>query len=200
MAQYQIDDAAFKTQLISLIPHMRAFARSLCHDAALAEDMAQDALAKAWSARASFQPGTNLKAWTFMILRNVFYSDKRRSWRSCELDQTVAENTLIAISNPSAALELNDLRRAMAMLPKDQREALALVGAAGMSYEEASGICGVPVGTIKSRVSRARTRLAELLEEGDLIDDAILPSAAMAAILAGVDALRPSYRPGFQPA
>ena len=81
------DDDAFRSALVKLIPHMRAFARSLCGDATIADDLAQDAMVKAWGARASFQPGTNMKAWSFMILRNQFYSDKRRSWRETQLDQ-----------------------------------------------------------------------------------------------------------------
>jgi RNA polymerase sigma-70 factor (ECF subfamily) len=182
--------ATFKADLIALIPQMRAFARTLCRDQTFADDLAQDALAKAWGSRDSYQPGTNLKAWTFMILRNAFYSHARRSWRTCELDPTVAEATLVSVSNPTAAIELNDMRRAMAMLPTDQSEALILIGAAGLSYEEAAEICGVAVGTIKSRVSRARTRLAEILEEGDLVDDGIMPQGAMAAIFQRVDQLR----------
>lgn len=174
--------AAFKADLIALIPHMRAFARTLCRDATFADDLAQDALAQAWSHRTSYSPGTNLKAWTFMILRNGFYSHTRRSWRTCELDPSVAEATLVSTSNPTATLELNDLRRAMNMLPKDQCEALTLIGAAGLSYEDAAEICGVAIGTMKSRVSRARTRLLEILDAGDLAEDEILPHAAMAEI------------------
>ena len=157
-------DDAFKTELTGLIPQMRAFARSLCRDAVAADDLAQDALLKAWNNRSSYQAGTNMKAWTFMILRNQFYSDKRRSWRSTQLDPEVAERTLVAVSNPIASLELDEVRRALAMLPEDQREALILIGAGGLSYEEVSEICGCAVGTIKSRVSRARNRLQVALD------------------------------------
>jgi RNA polymerase sigma-70 factor (ECF subfamily) len=181
------DENTFKADLISLIPHMRAFCRSLCNDPVLAEDLAQDGLAKAWAARASFAPGTNLKAWTFMILRNQFYSDKRRSWRSSQLDPEVAERTLVAVDNPSGNMELDELRRALAMLPDDQREALILIGAGGFSYEEAGEICGAAVGTIKSRVSRARDRLALIYAEGLIDADGQSPSLAMAAILRQVE-------------
>ena len=153
----------FKSELVAAIPHLRAFARSLCHDATQADDLAQEALAKAWKARASFEPGTSIKAWTFMILRNQFYSEKRRSWRSAPLDAEMAENTLVANDNPSAPLELLELRAALAKLPDDQREALILVGAGGMAYEEAAKVCQVAVGTIKSRVSRARKALEAIL-------------------------------------
>ncbi len=190
MSHDQSNDKAFQADLIALIPHMRAFARSLCNNAAEAEDLAQDALAKAWGSRASFEMGTNLKAWTFMILRNQFYSDKRRSWRSSSLDPEVAERTLVAVTSPTAGLELDELRRALDMLPDDQREALILIGAAGMSYEEVGEITGVAVGTVKSRVSRARDRLALIYAEQDITEDGVAPSAAMAIIFARVESYR----------
>lgn len=186
----QGDDEAFKRELVKLIPHLRAFARTLAGDPASADDLAQDAMMKAWDARASFQMGTNMKAWTFMILRNQFYSDKRRSWRSSQLDPEVAERTLEAASNPMASLELDEVRRALACLPEDQREALILIGAGGLSYEEVSEICGCAIGTIKSRVSRARDRLATIIEDGSYGQDDIRPSSAMDTIIAELDGLR----------
>ncbi len=159
------DGVDFRKQLVGVIPHLRAFARSLCKDPTQADDLAQEALAKAWKARDSFEPGTSLKAWTFMILRNQFYSEKRRSWRNAPLDAEVAENTLLANDNPTAPMELLELRAALNKLPDDQREALILVGAGGMAYEEAAQVCQVAVGTIKSRVSRARRALETLLNE-----------------------------------
>ena len=98
------DDNAFKRELVALIPHLRAFARTLCGDPTAADDLAQDAMLKAWDARASFQMGTNMKAWTFMILRNQFYSEKRRSWRQNQLDQEAAERTLVAVDDPGERL------------------------------------------------------------------------------------------------
>ena len=183
-------DAVFKTDLIPLIPRMRAFARTLCGDATQADDLAQDALAKAWGSPASYTPGTNLKAWVFMIVRNQFYSDKRRSWRSSSLDPEVAERTLVAVTNPDAGLELDEMRRALAMLPVDQREALIMVGAGGLSYEEVGDICGVAVGTVKSRVSRARDRLALIFAEGTIVEDGMAPSAAMEDIVRQLDQYR----------
>jgi RNA polymerase sigma-70 factor (ECF subfamily) len=187
---YDVDDAAFRTDLTALIPHIRAFARTLCRDPILADDLTQDALAKAWSARTTFEPGTNLRAWTYMILRNLYYSLGRRSWRSVGIDQSVIEQTLVAVTNPDSRLELDELRRAMNMLPEDQREALILVGAGGVSYDEAAQICGTAVGTIKSRVSRARSRLLEIMDEGDLVDDGIEPDGAMASIIADITTMR----------
>ena len=154
-----LDENLFRQELTALIPHLRAFARSLCGNATLADDVAQDAMLKAWKAREKFKPGSNLKAWTFTILRNQFYSIKRRSWRATSLDQEVAEQTIVAKSDQEKVVELNELRRGLDSLKNDQREALILVGASGLSYDEAAEICGCAVGTIKSRVSRARKEL-----------------------------------------
>lgn len=162
----QDHEATFQRDLVAAIPHLRAFARSLCNDPTQADDLAQEALAKAWKARDSFEPGTSIKAWTFMILRNQFYSEKRRSWRSTPLEAEVAENTLVANDDPTVPMELLELRAALAKLPDDQREALILVGAGGMAYEEAAQVCQCAVGTIKSRVSRARRALEAIMAGG----------------------------------
>ena len=183
------EDAAFKTELVQLIPHLRAFARTLCGNPTEADDLAQDAMVKAWDARASFQMGTNMKAWTFMILRNQFYSEKRRSWRSTQLDQEAAERTLVAVDDPEAPVALDELRQGLAMLPAEQREALILVGAGGFAYEEAADICGCAVGTVKSRVSRARRALHAILENGAYDRDGGSASDAMRSILADAERL-----------
>jgi len=179
------DEEAFKAELTSLIPHLRAFARSLCGNAALADDVAQDAMLKAWNARERYKTGTNMKAWTFTVLRNQFYSIKRRSWRSSSLDQEVAEQTIVANDDVEKSMELNTVRKALNRLSDDQREAIILVGASGLSYEEAGEICGVAVGTIKSRVSRARTTLLSIMEKGDFDNsaDGIDALNAMSSIL-----------------
>jgi len=177
-------DAAFKRELVVLIPHLRAFARTLTGDPTAADDLAQDAMMKAWDARASFEMGTNMKAWTFMILRNQFYSEKRRSWRQSQLDQEAAERTLVAIDDPAAPVALDELRLGLGMLPSEQREALVLVGAGGFAYEEAAAICGCAVGTVKSRVSRARRALQGILDRGDYDRDGAAAGEAMGSILA----------------
>jgi RNA polymerase sigma-70 factor (ECF subfamily) len=173
--------------LIALIPNMRAFARSLCRNLTEADDLTQDALASAWRGRQRYVPGSNLKAWVFMIIRNQFYSDKRRSWRVSQLDPQVAEETLVAVTSATSALELDDVRRAMQELPDEQREALTLVAVAGLSYIETAAICACPAGTIKSRVSRARDRLTELLATGDLTAERRAPGLAMASIVASAE-------------
>ena len=182
-------DEAFRLQLEALIPHLRAFARTLCGDPTAADDLAQDAMLKAWDARGSFEMGTNMKAWTFMILRNQFYSEKRRSWRQSQLDQEAAERTLVAVDDPEAPVALDELRMGLGMLPPEQREALILVGAGGFAYEEAAAICDCAVGTVKSRVSRARRALQGILESGAYRRDGSSAGEAMATILADAERL-----------
>jgi RNA polymerase sigma-70 factor (ECF subfamily) len=182
-------DRAFKGDLVALIPHLRAFARTLTGDPTAADDLAQDAMMKAWDARASFEMGTNMKAWTFMILRNQFYSEKRRSWRQSQLDQEAAERTLVAIDDPAAPVALDELRLGLGMLPSEQREALVLVGAGGFAYEEAAEICGCAVGTVKSRVSRARRALQDILDRGEYHRDGAAAGEAMGSILAHAERL-----------
>src|SRR4028119_767184 len=174
MRSFDLDaagEAAFKRELVGLIPHLRAFARTLCGDPAAADDLAQDAMMKAWDARTSFQPGTNMKAWNFMILRNQFYSEKRRSWRQSQLDQQAAERTLVGADDPPAPPAAAPPPQAPTPLPDEQKEALILVGAGGFAYEEAAEICGCAVGTVKSRVSRARRALHGILESGGYTRD-----------------------------
>jgi RNA polymerase sigma-70 factor (ECF subfamily) len=155
----------FRVQLEKLIPFLRAFARSLCaSDRAAADDLAQEALTKAWRSRASFTPGTNLKAWLFTILRNEFYSNRRRAWRQQPWDQDAAEREPDHSKNQMWEADLSDAMRAIHCLPDDQRDALILVAAGGLSYEDAAAVFGCEVGTVKSRVSRARRRLMAILD------------------------------------
>lgn len=184
------DRMAFEADLIAVIPHLRAFGRSLSGDRVQGEDLAQETLARAWASQAQFQAGTNVKAWTFMILRNLFFSEKRRSWRSSQLDPETAERTLVAVTGETDRLELDELRRALAMLSPEHREAIILIGAAGLSYEEVAQITGCPTGTVKSRVSRARDQLALLYAEGRIVRDDRRPEGAMAAIFAQIENYR----------
>ncbi|HUO98645.1 MAG TPA: sigma-70 family RNA polymerase sigma factor [Rhizomicrobium sp.] len=154
---------SFRDGLVEMIPVLRAFARSLCGQRDLADDLAQETLAKAWQARDKFQLGTNLKAWLFVILRNEFYSNHRRAKTAA--DYTAAHSHLGegADAEQHARLDLTDLMRAFSQLPAEQKEALILT-ASEFSYDEAARICGCAVGTIKSRVSRARKQLQILVE------------------------------------
>src|ERR1700729_4020123 len=157
----------FKTELLGLVPFLRAFARPLTGNEETADDLAQETLVKAWQARSMFAPGTNLKAWLFTILRNQFYSDRRRAWRQTPWDQDAAERIPGSSSEQSWAAELSDTARALSRLSDEQREALILVGAGGFSYEDAAAICRCAVGTVKSRVARARKSLMAVLEGED---------------------------------
>jgi RNA polymerase sigma-70 factor (ECF subfamily) len=125
-----------------------------------------------------------------MIVRNEFYSRVRRAWRTTSLDPVVAERILVANDNPTAALELDEMRRALAQLPPEQREALTLIGAGGFAYDEVAGMCGVAVGTVKSRVSRARDQLALIFAENSFGRDNMPAGAAMKSIMADVEGFR----------
>jgi len=187
------DDAQFKHDLLDLIPFLRAFARSLCGNQETADDLAQETLVKAWQARDMFAPGTNLKAWLFTILRNQFYSDRRRAWRQAPWDQDAAERIPGSAGEQAWAAELSDTTRALSCLSDEQREALILVGAGGFSYEDAAQICNCAVGTVKSRVARARKSLIAILEGDETLPPASAPTEGDAAneILAQLDRLAP---------
>jgi RNA polymerase sigma factor (sigma-70 family) len=163
-----LSDDEFKAELARVIPHLRAFGRSLSGNRDLADDLVQETLMKAWAARARFQAGTNMRAWTFIILRNLFLSQMRRARFRGEWDENAAAKLLSAPAAQDRHIELADMQRALLHLPQPQREALILVGAGGFSYEEAADICGCAVGTIKSRVARGRTALEQLLDQGQL--------------------------------
>jgi RNA polymerase sigma-70 factor (ECF subfamily) len=163
-----LPDDEFKEQLGQVIPHLRAFGRSLSGSRDLADDLVQETLLKAWAARKRFQAGTNMRAWTFIILRNLFLSQMRRARFKGEWDDITASKILAAPASQDRHVELGDMQRALLHLPQPQREALILVGAGGFAYEEAAEICGCAVGTIKSRVARGRVALEALLSGGKL--------------------------------
>ena len=160
--------ASFKQELTRVVPHLRAFARGLCGRPDLADDLVQETMLKAWAAQDRFEPGTSMRAWTFVILRNAYLTDMRRNRFRGEYDEVVAERILVAPAGQEGPLHLSDLHRALLTLPPERREALLLVGAGGFSYEEAAEICGCAVGTIKSRVGRARAALTEMIDEGGM--------------------------------
>lgn len=157
-------DAQFRTDMVAAIPRLRSFARGLCGNRDLADDLAQEALVKAWAARASYRPGTNFRAWLFTILRNHFYSLSRRASRFAAWDPDLAARTLISPADQGINIHFGDLERGLGQLPVEQREALLLVTAQGLSYEEAAAVMDCAVGTIKSRVARGRTALMRFLD------------------------------------
>lgn len=154
---------AFREGLIAELPNLRAFAVSLCRSPVQADDLVQDTVLKAWANSEKFQPGTSLRAWLFTILRNTYYSLYRKSGREVQDHDGTYSQRLAVSGEQEGAVAMAEFREALAKLSEEHREALILVGASGLSYEEASEICGVAIGTVKSRVNRARARLAELL-------------------------------------
>jgi RNA polymerase sigma-70 factor (ECF subfamily) len=156
-------NSSLRDDLVAAIPNMRAFAISLCGNRDRADDLVQEALVKAWNHLDSFEEGTNLKAWLFTILRNAYFSELRKTKREIADSEGQLAAKLSVPPEQQGHLDLLDLNRALARLPADQREALILVGAEGFSYEDAANISGCAVGTVKSRVNRARVRLGELM-------------------------------------
>ncbi len=150
-----------KDDIVALLPDLRAFARFMCREREAADDLVQNTVLAALDKHDQFAPGTNLKGWLFTIMRNRFYSDLRTQRRRPASIDHAAVAPLAAVDNPEATLQLKELSSALFKLSPQAREALVLVGAGGFSYEEAAGLCGCSIGTLKARVSRARKQLAE---------------------------------------
>lgn len=166
-------DADWRDQVVALIPALRAFAWSISRNGSDADDLVQDTLIKAWSHRDKFETGTNLRAWLFTILRNTYYTAVVRRRREVRDEDDQHARSLTAAPTQEWGLAIHALQAALDQLPPEHREALILVGAAGLSYEEAAEICGCALGTIKSRVNRARNRLLKVMEI-DQASDAIV--------------------------
>jgi RNA polymerase sigma-70 factor (ECF subfamily) len=156
-------DPAIRDQVLATVPSLRAFAISLCGNIDRADDLVQETLLRALAHIDSFEPGTNMPAWLFTILRNLFRSEYRKRRREVEDAEGRYAETLKSNPEQTGRVEFEEFRTALNKLPADQREALILVGASGFSYEDAAAICGCAVGTIKSRVNRARSKLSALL-------------------------------------
>jgi RNA polymerase sigma-70 factor, ECF subfamily len=172
-----------RDQMLATVPSLRAFAISLTGNRDRADDLVQDTLMRAWANLDRFERGTSLNAWLFTILRNLFHSEYRKRKREVEDADGSYAGRLKVQPEQGARLDFEDFRTALTKIPPDQREALLLVGAQGMSYEEAAQVTGVPVGTVKSRVNRARNRLAELLDlnsEAEIGPDAVTMAAVAA--------------------
>ncbi len=176
-------DESVRKSVLAAVPSLRAFAISLCGNVDRADDLVQETMVRALANINSFQPGTNMSAWLFTILRNHFRSEYRKRRREVEDSDGHYADSLKSQPEQHGQVEFTEFRKALAQLPSDQREALILVGASGFSYEEAANICGCAVGTIKSRVNRARTRLAELLSIDGVNDFG--PDEQTRAVLAG---------------
>lgn len=171
------NDLECRQLLLEATPALRRFALSLAHDPTAADDLVQDTLLRAWKNRASFTLGTNFEAWTFTILRNQFYSQHRRH-REVQDEEGVHAAQLISLPDQAGHLDLRDVQVALSQLPPVMREALVLVAVEDLSYEEAAAIMNCEIGTAKSRVWRARDRLARLLGFGgsEVGNDAVMLS------------------------
>ncbi len=174
-------DPALQNAMLAAVPDMRAFALSLCHRRDRVDDLVQETLLRALANIGSFQAGTNMTAWLFTILRNNFLNECRKGRHEVSDGDGYFVGTMTSQPEQDMRLQLADFREALARLPDDQREAIVLVGGAGLSHEEAAKICRCAVGTIKSRVHRARMRLAELMSVADCHD--LGPDRAIQAAL-----------------
>lgn len=163
-------EGEWREEVVAMIPALRAFAWSLSHNGSDADDLVQDTLIKAWSNRDKFEPGTNLRAWLFTILRNTYYTQVIRRRREVRDETGEYANNVRTPPTQDWSVALRALQTALGQLPAEHREALILVGAAGLSYEEAAEICGCALGTIKSRVNRARARLLKIMDADEASD------------------------------
>lgn len=179
-----------RSELVDHLPALRAFALSLTREGASADDLVQDTIVKAWTHIDKFQPGTNLRAWLFTILRNTFYSARRKTRREVSDSDGIHAARQATRPEHDGRLAMNDFRAAFQQLPDEQREALILVGASGFSYEEAAGMTGVAVGTVKSRANRGRRRLAELLKLEDGEELAMTDNSTLAVMAQNTPILR----------
>lgn len=161
------DLKSFKAQMVALIPALRAFARGLCRDRVLADDLVQEAMMRAWASRHTFITGSNFRAWMFIILRNHYYAGAKKRSRYTVWDPEAAERVLVQDATQEAGLHVDDVNRAMQRLPEQQREILLLVAGAGLSYEEAAEVAGCNIGTVKSRLNRGRAAIKALIEGAD---------------------------------
>ena len=175
------ESPSFKRELLATLPSLRAFAVSLSGRHDRADDLVQDTMMKAWAKQDSYQMGTNIKAWLFTILRNEFYSQMRKRGREVQDSDGIITGRVAVHPAQQGQVDLKDFRAALEKLPEDQREAIILIGASGFSYEEAADICGCAVGTIKSRVSRARVKLQEILKVSG--EDEYGPDAISAQVM-----------------
>ena len=172
-----------RDELVDHLPALRAFALSLTREGASADDLVQDTIVKAWTNMDKFQPGTNLRAWLFTILRNTFYSARRKTRREVNDSDGIHAARQATRPEHDGRLAMNDFKAAFQQLPDEQREALILVGGSSFSYEEAAAMTGVAVGTVKSRANRGRRKLAELMHmaEGEELD---MTDASTLAVMA----------------
>lgn len=160
----ELHEIQFKKDMVALIPSLRAFARGLCRDREFADDLAQEAMMRAWAGRATYTPGTNFRAWMFQILRHQFYNSIRKNAMTTVWDPEAAERLLVQDPTQEHRIHIEDVNRALHKLPIQQREMLLLIAGAGMKYEDAALIAGCTIGTVKSRLNRARISIRAIVD------------------------------------
>ena len=169
-------DMSFVARMEALLPELRAFSISLCRNTCLADDLVQETCLKAWTSQEMFDPAEPMRPWLFRILRNEYYMQQRRSWRSVNIEPDAVARALVTETRPESAKDFARLERIIAELPDGQRDALILILAAGVTYEEAGEVCGCSAGTVKSRVSRARETVRQRFVSAERSPD-MLPSS-----------------------
>lgn len=179
----------FSDLLEPQIPRLRRYARALTRDADRADDLVQDTLLRALAKQDRWEPGTNLRAWLFTLMHNQYVNDVRRGHRDAgAIDIDDVSAALVATTDPTASRQLYELERALGQLPTEQREVILLVGLEGLSYEDAAAILALPVGTVRSRLSRGREALRRRLEMSETIDPELPPQKQPSPELAGAQA------------
>jgi RNA polymerase sigma-70 factor (ECF subfamily) len=189
MVSAKQSELSFVDRLEGLMPQLRAFARGLCRDKVLADDLVQEACLKAWSSMDSFNAEQPMRPWMFRILRNEYYMQMRRAWRDVQVEPEFVETSLVADGMQEISQDFSRMEKLINSLPDNQRDALILVLAAGMTYEEAGEVCGCSAGTIKSRVSRARETVKTRFDSHERVVHSVGADAAsgMSALLNRID-------------
>ena len=173
-------EKAFQASLLAMVPNLQRFARSLLRGHGGADDLLQNTLLRAWRSRASFAPGTNLEAWLFTIMRNQFYNEHRKRGREVQDEDGAQAERMVSLPEQGGHLDLSDVQAALDRLAPPMRQALVLVAIENLTYEETAAVMQCRIGTVKSRVWRARTQLAEMLGYTGLevgSDDVMLAAA-----------------------
>jgi len=158
---------AFTDEMTASLPALRSFARSLCRQSDMAEDLVQETMVRAWSSRHTFLPGSNFRPWLFTILRNQFYNAVRKRNRLVTWEPEAAERLLVQEPEQEARIHLEDVEGALSQLPRSQREMLLLIAGAGMTYEEAALAADCKLGTVKSRINRGRAAIRAIIDGGE---------------------------------
>lgn len=164
--------AGFSAEMTASLPALRSFARSLCRQRDMADDLVQETMVRAWSSRHTFLPGSKFRPWLFTILRNQFYNAVRKQGRLVAWEPEAAERLLVQQPDQEARLHVADIEGALEQLPDSQREMLLLIAGSGLSYEEAAVVADCKLGTVKSRINRGRAAMRAIIEHGESLPEA----------------------------